>query len=41
MVNVAPLIGAWIEIKVLGIFEEPEEVAPLIGAWIEIIVVIP
>ena len=34
---VAPLAGAWIEIKTSpAIMKEPEVVAPLAGAWIEI-----
>ena len=38
MVNVAPLVGAWIEMLV--VFDPPhlEHVAPLVGAWIEIFV---
>ena len=33
---VAPLVGAWIEIRDLAGIFEPIEVAPLVGAWIEI-----
>ena len=34
--SVAPLVGAWIEIKAMKKADEEEEVAPLVGAWIEI-----
>ena len=34
--NVAPLVGAWIEIKVPDAKRPAFEVAPLVGAWIEI-----
>ena len=34
--NVAPLVGAWIEIVRKGKNGEVEVVAPLVGAWIEI-----
>ena len=33
---VAPLVGAWIEIKNLHEPTELKVVAPLVGAWIEI-----
>ena len=33
---VAPLVGAWIEIRSLGQKELYVDVAPLVGAWIEI-----
>ena len=32
---VAPLVGAWIEIKIVKIPQKWELVAPLVGAWIE------
>ena len=35
-VNVAPLAGAWIEIRVHLQYPAFVEVAPLAGAWIEI-----
>ena len=36
---VAPLVGAWIEIKKENSTKRPDEtVAPLVGAWIEIAV---
>ena len=34
--EVAPLVGAWIEIRVKLIKFIENEVAPLVGAWIEI-----
>ena len=34
--KVAPLVGAWIEIKVAPFLDHPIKVAPLVGAWIEI-----
>ena len=34
---VAPLVGAWIEIKISKVIFNPVNVAPLVGAWIEII----
>ncbi len=34
--NVAPYIGAWIEIRPSGVHLPPNLVAPYIGAWIEI-----
>ena len=34
---VAPLAGAWIEIRVVRVHHEQNSVAPLAGAWIEII----
>ena len=36
-VNVAPLVGAWIEISGKRIVYDKEVVAPLVGAWIEIL----
>ena len=36
MLNVAPLIGAWIEITYEYCMHYIDMVAPLIGAWIEI-----
>ena len=33
---VAPLVGAWIEIRRVADIKEKIEVAPLVGAWIEI-----
>ena len=38
---VAPLAGAWIEIRLSGAIRTPISVAPLAGAWIEIIVTEP
>ena len=35
--DVAPLVGAWIEILPGDNVKEVIEVAPLVGAWIEII----
>ena len=35
-VNVAPLVGAWIEIVIIAGRVIKENVAPLVGAWIEI-----
>ncbi len=32
---VAPLVGAWIEIKSYDEMSQSERVAPLVGAWIE------
>ena len=35
---VAPLVGAWIEIPIVGLTEADHGiVAPLVGAWIEIL----
>ena len=34
--DVAPLVGAWIEIYSDGSFNAVVLVAPLVGAWIEI-----
>ena len=34
--TVAPLVGAWIEIKKMASQEKICPVAPLVGAWIEI-----
>ena len=36
MTYVAPLVGAWIEIKIARIPKNWNLVAPLVGAWIEI-----
>ena len=37
MIDVAPLVGAWIEIsKYTSIKGSKSPVAPLVGAWIEI-----
>ncbi len=35
-IDVAPLVGAWIEIKLKSILFRLQKVAPLVGAWIEI-----
>ena len=35
-VAVAPLVGAWIEITIMEIYDTMQFVAPLVGAWIEI-----
>ena len=35
--KVAPLVGAWIEIKDGVRGQTIEDVAPLVGAWIEIV----
>ena len=34
--QVAPLVGAWIEISAFGDLARFSQVAPLVGAWIEI-----
>ena len=34
--RVAPLVGAWIEIIIVGAHGSTVAVAPLVGAWIEI-----
>ena len=34
--NVAPLVGAWIEIRETFYYATVIAVAPLVGAWIEI-----
>ena len=34
--NVAPLAGAWIEIRRKNLKKSEKSVAPLAGAWIEI-----
>ena len=34
--EVAPLVGAWIEINWQFVICSPYAVAPLVGAWIEI-----
>ena len=34
---VAPLVGAWIEIYIDGLYGFALNVAPLVGAWIEIV----
>ena len=36
LTEVAPLVGAWIEIPLLRIGDIYIYVAPLVGAWIEI-----
>ena len=36
IINVAPLVGAWIEINNTERIKEWLIVAPLVGAWIEI-----
>ena len=36
MYHVAPLVGAWIEIKYVVLNSALVYVAPLVGAWIEI-----
>ena len=36
MDTVAPLVGAWIEIIIIGCQLKNFTVAPLVGAWIEI-----
>ena len=33
--DVAPLVGAWIEIEQSKALKEELDVAPLVGAWIE------
>ena len=38
--NVAPLVGAWIEIRNKFLHNIDTFVAPLVGAWIEILYVI-
>ena len=35
-VHVAPLVGAWIEMKIVCSAQYRKVVAPLVGAWIEI-----
>ena len=35
-IAVAPLVGAWIEIKKRNTVDWSASVAPLVGAWIEI-----
>ena len=37
MPDVAPLVGAWIEIHLLQYIHLTRTVAPLVGAWIEIL----
>ena len=34
--DVAPLVGAWIEMKMIDVLAAASNVAPLVGAWIEI-----
>ena len=34
--SVAPLVGAWIEIRIYAALGDTNPVAPLVGAWIEI-----
>ena len=36
--EVAPLVGAWIEIYFTTVWHNGKYVAPLVGAWIEIII---
>ena len=36
-IEVAPLVGAWIEINLLQSNQDCMLVAPLVGAWIEIL----
>ena len=33
--EVAPLVGAWIEIEMGQVVDMIKDVAPLVGAWIE------
>ncbi len=35
--DVAPLVGAWIEMRRTGLSTSGNQVAPLVGAWIEIV----
>ena len=35
--GVAPFMGAWIEIFLIGFIKTTSQVAPFMGAWIEII----
>ena len=37
LVLVAPLVGAWIEIRIRQRLNRIKGVAPLVGAWIEIL----
>ena len=37
ILDVAPLVGAWIEIKLMHRSKPIAFVAPLVGAWIEIV----
>ena len=37
LIIVAPLVGAWIEIKLASLSSITSSVAPLVGAWIEIL----
>ena len=39
MIEVAPLVGAWIEIVLVRHIGQVICVAPLVGAWIEITVI--
>ena len=34
--QVAPFVGAWIEMVLCIIYKKQEDVAPFVGAWIEI-----
>ena len=36
VLGVAPLVGAWIEIRNMYDIHDIHDVAPLVGAWIEI-----
>ena len=40
IINVAPPVGAWIEIKILSNHHGETGVAPHVGAWIEIVFII-
>ena len=35
-IAVAPFVGVWIEIELLGVVILPKNVAPFVGVWIEI-----
>ena len=37
--QVAPFVGAWIEMRWSGFSEKKIEVAPFVGAWIEILLI--
>ena len=37
LVQVAPLVGAWVEIAVTEVVDFYNRVAPLVGAWVEIL----
>jgi len=38
MAQVAPRVGAWIEITIASSFADFTSVAPRVGAWIEIVI---